>query len=287
MAIVQVSSADDIDIERENRTEKDHEYFETLDEVFNAYTWRALFSLMNRGVVDQILGPLSQGKEARVILAKDREGTRIALKIYYTTTSTFIKSRYKYIMGDPRFKNKRIKKDIIDIVEAWSRKEFGNLSAAYRAGVKAPRPIAVERNILAMEFICEGSRPAPTLNDLGIDGLDDPDEVFWEILRNVERTYVLAKLVHADLSEFNVLYHNGDIRIIDWGSAVKREHPLAFEYLARDLDNVFRFFGVRLEGRQVASLIAERAGEPYEEDEDGWLVVKGKRLYEVIDEAFS
>ncbi|MFP3266157.1 MAG: hypothetical protein RXQ56_01625 [Thermoproteus sp.] len=64
-------SVDDVDVEREPRTEKDHEYFETLDEVFNAYTWRALLSLMNRGVVDRVLGPLAQGKEARVVLARD------------------------------------------------------------------------------------------------------------------------------------------------------------------------------------------------------------------------
>ncbi|MFP3198326.1 MAG: serine protein kinase RIO [Thermoproteus sp.] len=280
-------SVDDVDVEREPRTEKDHEYFETLDEVFNAYTWRALLSLMNRGVVDRVLGPLAQGKEARVVLARDGGGAYIALKIYYTTTAIFIRSRYKYILGDPRFKNKKIKKDIIDIVEAWSRKEFGNMSAAYKAGVKAPRPIAVERNILAMEFIGEDGRPAPALSDVGLDGLEDPDEVFWEILRNVERAYILAKLVHADLSEYNILYHGGDIRIIDWGSAVKREHPLALEYLARDLDNIFKFFGVGLEGRRAASLIAERAGRPFQEDEEGWLVVDDRRLYEAVDEALG
>ncbi|MEZ0248781.1 MAG: serine protein kinase RIO [Thermoproteus sp.] len=279
-----MGSTDDIDVERRYRTEKDHEYFETLDEVFNAYTWRALLSLMNRGVVDEVLGPLAQGKEARVILARDKGGEYIALKIYYTTTSTFIKSRYKYILGDPRFKNKKIKKDIIDIVEVWCRKEFGNISAAFKAGVKAPRPIAIEKNILAMEFIGEGGRPAPTLNEIGLGGLEDPDETFWEILRNIERAYVLAKLVHADLSEFNVMYHNGDIRIIDWGSAVKREHPLALEYLARDLNNIFRFFGVELDGTRVARLIHERSAAPYKEDEEGWLVVGGKTLYEVIDE---
>ncbi|MEL9991678.1 MAG: serine protein kinase RIO [Thermoproteus sp.] len=278
---------DDIDVEKRYRTEKDHEYFETLDEVFNAYTWRALLSLMNKGVVDEVLGPLAQGKEARVILARNKGGEYIALKIYYTTTSTFIKSRYKYILGDPRFKNKRIKKDIIDIVEIWCRKEFGNISAAFKAGVKTPKPIAIERNILAMEFIGEDGRSAPTLNEVGLEGLEDPDETFWEILRNVERTYVLAKLVHADLSEFNVLYHNGDIKIIDWGSAVKREHPLALEYLARDLNNIFRFFGVKLNGTRVARLIHERSTAPYEEDEEGWLVVGGKTLYEAIGELES
>ena len=275
---------DDIDVAKRYRTEKDHEYFETIDEVFNAYTWRSLFSLMNKGVVDEVLGPVAQGKEARVILARDKNGAYIALKIYYTTTSTFIKSRYKYILGDPRFKNRKIKKDIIDIVEAWCRKEYGNLSAAYKAGVKTPRPIALESNILVMEFIGEGVTPAPTLNEVGLEGLDDPDVVFWEILRNIERAYVIAKLVHADLSEFNVMYHGGDIKIIDWGSAVKREHPLALEYLARDLNNIFKFFGVELDGARVAALIAERASRPYQEDEEGWIVVDGKRLYEEIEE---
>ncbi|CCC81371.1 serine protein kinase RIO [Thermoproteus tenax] len=273
---------DDIDVKKRVRTEKDHEYFESLDEVFNAYTWRALFALMNRGVVDEVLGSIAQGKEAKVVLARNKKGEEIVLKIYYTTTSTFIKSRYKYILGDPRFKNKKIKKDIIDIVETWCRKEFGNLSAAFKAGVKVPRPIAAEKNILAMEFVGEGGVPAPALYEVGVSGLDDPDEVFWEILRNIERAYIIGKLVHADLSEFNVLYVGGDIRIIDWGSAVKREHPLALEYLARDLGNVFRFFGVRIDGTKAAKVLAERARGEYYEDEEGWLIIGGKRLYELL-----
>lgn len=277
-------SIDDIDAGKRYRTEKDHEYYETMDDVFNAYTWRSLMSLMNKGIIAELLGPVAQGKEARIILARDKNGVYVVLKIYYTTTSTFIKSRYKYILGDPRFKNKRIKKDIIDIVEAWCRKEYGNLSAAYKAGVKTPRPIALGDSVIVMEFIGEGAVPAPTLSEVGLEGLDDPDEIFWEILKNVERSYVVAKLVHADLSEFNILYHRDDIRIIDWGSAVKREHPLAREFLARDLNNIFKFFEVELDGARVAELIAERASKPYEEDEEGWLVVDGKRLYEEIEE---
>ncbi|MFB6490020.1 MAG: serine protein kinase RIO [Thermoproteus sp. AZ2] len=273
---------DDIFAEKRARTEKDHEYFENLDEVFNMYTWRALLSLMNKRVVDEVLGPIAQGKEAKVILGKAPDGSYLALKVFYTSSATFIKSRYQYIFGDPRFKNKRIKKDIFDIVEAWCRKEFGNLSAAYKAGVKAPRPIAFEKNILVMEFVGEGRAPAPTLNDVGLEGLEDPDEVFWEIIRNVERAYALAGLVHADLSEFNILLHSGDIRIIDWGSAVRRGHPKAEEFLARDLSNIFRFFGLGLDGAEAAGLIAERARRPYEEDEEGWLVVDGKRLYELL-----
>lgn len=272
---------DDVFAERRARTERDHEYFENMDAVFNAYTWRALLSLMNKKIVDEVLGPIAQGKEARVILARGADGEYIVLKIFYTLTSTFIKSRYQYILGDPRFKNKKIKNDIYNVVEAWCRKEFGNLAAAREAGVKVPRPIAFEKNILVMEFIGAGGSPAPTLSQVGLEGLEDPDEVFWEVLRNMERAYALAGLVHADLSEFNILY-NGGIVIIDWGSAVKRGHPKAEEYLVRDLGNVVRFFGAPLDPARVAKIVISRASAKAEEDEEGWLIVGGKALYEEL-----
>jgi len=42
-------------------------------------------------------------------------------------------------------------------------------------------------------------------------------------------------LVHADFSEFNVLY-DGDPVVIDMGQSVTLEHPMASKFLARDVN---------------------------------------------------
>ena len=52
-------------------------------------------------------------------------------------------------------------------------------------------------------------------------------------------------LVHADLSEYNILWHNDQVWIIDVSQAVDNTHPSALEFLYRDcsnMSNVSSFF---------------------------------------------
>jgi len=51
-----------------------------------------------------------------------------------------------------------------------------------------------------------------------------------------------AKLVHADLSEFNMLYHEGKVYFIDVSQSVEMDHPNALEFLRKDCNNVNEFF---------------------------------------------
>ncbi len=51
-----------------------------------------------------------------------------------------------------------------------------------------------------------------------------------------------CRLVHADLSEYNVLYHNGEPHIIDVGQAVDTQHQRAREYLYNDCRHITDFF---------------------------------------------
>jgi len=49
-------------------------------------------------------------------------------------------------------------------------------------------------------------------------------------------------IIHADLSEFNIMVPESGPKIIDWPQAVEINHPHARELLERDLANVLRFF---------------------------------------------
>lgn len=59
----------------------------------------------------------------------------------------------------------------------------------------------------------------------------------------MRRMYHQCKLVHADLSEYNILYHNGHLYVIDVSQSVEHDHPHAFDFLRSDIKNVEEFFG--------------------------------------------
>ncbi len=48
--------------------------------------------------------------------------------------------------------------------------------------------------------------------------------------------------MHADLSEYNILYHNSHLYIIDVSQSVEHDHPSAFDFLRNDIKNVEDFF---------------------------------------------
>ena len=50
-----------------------------------------------------------------------------------------------------------------------------------------------------------------------------------------------CRLVHADLSEYNLVYHEGEVHVLDFAQAVDLSHSSALSYLYRDLCNVTRY----------------------------------------------
>lgn len=215
---------------------KDSEDLKVWGDVFDVPTLKALYQLANKGIIKAMGGVVGTGKEANMFHAIGKEG-ELAIKIYKIATSDF-KVMQEYLIGDPRFKN--IKHSQKDIVLAWARKELRNLSRAYDAGVRVPKPIVVERNILVMEFIGKDGVPAPLLKDIAYE-IEDPAELLAQIVDYMKALYNKAKLVHADLSEFNILYDGAPV-FIDMGPSVTRDHPNAEAFLLRDVKNVVRFF---------------------------------------------
>ncbi len=58
----------------------------------------------------------------------------------------------------------------------------------------------------------------------------------------VRRMYHDCKLVHADLSEYNLLVHDEHLYVIDVSQSVEHDHPSAYEFLRNDIRNVEEFF---------------------------------------------
>jgi Serine/threonine protein kinase involved in cell cycle control len=133
-----------------------------------------------------------------------------------------------------------------------------------------------------MQFIGVHRSPAPLLAELGLENLEDPDHVFYEVLKSIEKTYVLAGLVHGDLSPFNILYDGENPWIIDWGSAVRRGHPKELEYLKRDVERVLEFFETPVPPQELFKKLVERGAwrGRVDVDDEGWLLVAGRRILE-------
>lgn len=218
---------------------KDDDEREIVEEVFDKNTWILIYQLINKGYIEELYGVVSAGKEARVYSGIDKNGNPLAIKIFLTLTSEFRRSRMKYIVGDPRFEG--LYGSPLKIIYTWASKEYKNLIKAYNAGVYVPKPIVQMKNILIMEFIGDNFIPASTLREY--DRLSK--HIFYQVLRQVKLLYRKSNLVHADLSEYNVFYYRKKPILFDFGQAVVIDHPLAEEFLVRDISNIINFFEYR------------------------------------------
>jgi RIO kinase 1 len=217
--------------------EKRGEEYEVLEEVFDRSTLMVIYDFMNKGKIDEIHGVVNAGKEARIYWGKDRDGRELAIKIYLTVSAEFKKGMLPYIRGDPRFTH--VRKDTRSLIYAWAQKEFKNLQRAVEAGVRVPEPIAVSKNVLIMSFIGKNGVNAPLLKEIS---LKNPKQVYRRLLTYVKKLYQKAKLVHADLSEYNIMIWRNTPVLFDVSQAVTLEHPMADQFLRRDLENLYKYF---------------------------------------------
>ncbi len=205
----------------------------TEGEVFEKATLQSLWKLMSKGHISSFDFPISTGKEGNVFRAKKGDEF-VAVKIYRINTSTF-RNISKYLMYDSLYK---VKKDRRSIIFAWAKKEFNTLKKLYDAGVRVPRPIANEGNVIVMEYIGDAIQAAPLLKDAAID---NAEKIFCKLAHYLRLMYRMG-IVHADFSEYNVLIHNGEPVIIDVGQTVGSDNPMAMDFLRRDVKNITRFF---------------------------------------------
>lgn len=215
--------------------EKDSDVRKTYDQVFDRRALLNLAKLISEGTLSTLDYPVSTGKEANIFHATDRDGRAKAVKIYRVANATF-RNIARYIEGDPRFKG--VKRGTRPTILAWAQKEYKNLGRMDLGGARVPRPETVLENILVMEYIGDETRPAPLLREVSIE---DPEAVFAEVVANM-RGIRRSGLVHADLSEYNMLFWDGHVVVIDVGQAVPLEHTRASEWFHRDIANVARFF---------------------------------------------
>ncbi|XP_054982443.1 serine/threonine-protein kinase RIO1 [Sorex araneus] len=212
----------------------------TVEQVLDPRTRMILFKMLTRGVISEIHGCVSTGKEANVYHARTSSGESRAIKIYKTSILVF-KDRDKYVSGEFRFRHGYCKGNPRKMVKTWAEKEMRNLIRLSTAGVPCPEPVLLRSHVLVMGFIGKDDMPAPLLKNVPLSE-SKARELYLQVIQYMRRMYQAARLVHADLSEFNMLYQGGGVYIIDVSQAVEHDHPHALEFLRKDCANVNDFF---------------------------------------------
>ncbi|TRM64022.1 RIO1 family-domain-containing protein [Schizophyllum amplum] len=214
----------------------------TNEQVLDPRTRIILFKMIGRGLVHEVNGCVSTGKEANVYHALTPESAHLALKIYKTSILVF-KDRDKYVSGEYRFRRGYSRHNPRKMVRVWAEKEMRNLKRLVAAGIRCPEPIEVRENVLVMTFVGDAEGWAsPRLKDASLPA-SECTPLYVELISIVRTIYQECKLVHADLSEYNILFHDGHLWIIDVSQSVEHDHPHAFDFLRNDLKNVEDFFG--------------------------------------------
>lgn len=196
---------------------------------YTGYDCLAIHALVKAGVIGSFGQTLGVGKEADVYDALTPDGKRIAVKFHR--------------LGRISFRQTRRKRGYIKEHSTWlyqshlaAEREYQAMKLAYENGVAVPQPLGQNRHVIAMGMI-EGGELGK-YKDVG-----KPEKVLRQILRNIKKAYQKAHLIHADLSEYNIILQpDGHILIIDWPQAVKTDHANAADLLQRDLKNVLTFF---------------------------------------------
>lgn len=199
---------------------------------YAGYDCLAINAFVKAGVIEAFGHSIGVGKEADVYDALNPEGVRIAVKFQR--------------LGRISFRQTRRKRGYIKEHASWlfqsrlaAEKEFQALKLVYQHGVAVPEPLSQNRHAVAMGMI-EGAELAKWRE------IPKPEKVLKEVMRNVKKAYLKAGVIHADLSEYNIILKpDMHILIIDWPQYVMVDHPNAQQLLLRDVRNVLNFFSRR------------------------------------------
>ena len=219
---------------------KDKEDRATVEQALDPRTRLILFKMLSRGVFSEINGCISTGKEANVYHAVTATGEDLAVKVYKTSILVF-KDRDRYVSGDWRWRNGYSKKNPRKMVQTWAEKEMRNLIRLREAGLRVPEVKMLRSHVLVMGFIGSEGRAAPRLKDAVLSE-SRHRQLFGDLLVDVRRMYNDCRLVHADFSEYNILYHDGAAHIIDVSQSVDLDHPRCLDFLREDLLHLGQFF---------------------------------------------
>ena len=206
---------------------KDYEGYSLTVLGLDVLALKDIGSVVNVGM---IAGRFDVGKEADIHVCYDIDGKPYIIKVFRLGRTSFKKVRsvrpgYSIVPGGWIMMN---------VMAA--KKEFDILGRLWERGVSVPKPLARSHHMILMEYI-RG-------RELHKIRLKEPRRIFTCIVREFLKAYYTLGVIHADLSEYNILVDDsgGKIWIIDWPQWLTVRHEEALVYLERDIMQIVRFF---------------------------------------------
>eukprot|EP00123_Amoebidium_parasiticum_P013304 comp21887_c0_seq1/m.31347 comp21887_c0_seq1/g.31347 ORF comp21887_c0_seq1/g.31347 comp21887_c0_seq1/m.31347 type:complete len:632 (-) comp21887_c0_seq1:489-2384(-) len=212
----------------------------TTEQVLDPRTRMILFKMMTSGLFAEINGCVSTGKEANVYHAFTPDHEELAIKVYKTSILVF-KDRDRYVDGEFRFRHGHTTSNPRKMVRLWAEKEMRNYNRLQVAGIPSPEPILLRQHVLVMRFLGKDGWAAPRLKDAEISE-EKARELYTQVVKDMRILYQDCRLVHGDLSEYNLLYWKHMVYFIDVSQSVEHDHPRALEFLRSDCHNITEFF---------------------------------------------
>jgi RIO kinase 1 len=233
----------------------------------------SLVEIADHKWISDVLRKVKGGKEASVYLCRsgdEMDVPYVAAKIYRPRSLRNLKNDAEYRVGrvdlgedgtalwrradvDAIAKRSSYGEEIRH--QSWIAYEFRTMELLYEAGADVPRPYAMEKNAIVMDFVGDAANAAPALSAVNLP-LGEAKDLFARVTRNIE-IMLENNRIHGDLSAYNILYWDGDIKLIDFPQVVlPGENPSAWSIFQRDVVRVCDYFsaqGVRCDGRKLAT----------------------------------
>jgi RIO kinase 1 len=219
-------------------------------------------------LISDVLHVVSSGKEATVYCCAAHPATGAD----YLAAKVYRPRMFRSLKNDAIYRQSRLQHDregriVRNIrrfdagnkgralqVQSWIEYEFETQRLLHEGGANVPRPLTQIGNAVLMEYIGDIDDPAPLLKEVRLVR-DEAQPLFDCIMRNIA-LFLACNRIHGDLSEFNILYWQGAVSIIDFAQAVDpRQNQAVFPLLLRDVERVCSYFaryGVVADARALA-----------------------------------
>ena len=223
--------------------------------------------------ITDVLRRIKGGKEATVYLCRGSDSTGadlVTTKVYRPRSLRNLKNDGIYRTGRTDLDmdgNALVKEADVNAIrrrsnygeelrhQSWIAYEYQTLELLYEAGADVPRPFAMEKNAILMEYIGDEDNAAPTLGGVTLDR-DEVKPLYERVIRNID-LLLSRRRIHGDLSAYNILYWDGEITLIDFPQVVYPEaNPAAWSIFLRDVTRVCQYFasqGWKRDARKLAA----------------------------------
>ncbi len=223
--------------------------------------------------IADVLRKVKAGKEASVYQCKsgvEVDAPLVAAKVYRPRSLRNLKNDGQYRTGRVDLDdegNALVKRADVHAIakrtsygeelrhQSWIAHEFKTLEILHEAGADVPKPYAMVKNAILMGFVGDLYTAAPALSSVSLE-LDEAKSLFERVARNID-TMLAHDYVHGDLSAYNILYWDGDIKLIDFPQVVLPEsNPASWSIFQRDVTRICQYFyaqGVPCEAKKLAS----------------------------------